>query len=129
MDLSKLRVPAGAVRVEVDNPDDCCITKPSGVISGWFATADWENPEEFQFRVGPIILPHTHNKRADVEGAMVGHRVAGFQIRFDLIDCLPYIEDNRMVIQLVLLDYQPFPLRFTVKESALASCLAAAGGV
>lgn len=118
-----------ASRVVIDEPQNRCITKPSGAISGWFAIHNYEIPEEFQFRVGPIVLPHTVLKREDVETAMPEYGVTGFQIRFDLNNYLHYIDDNRLTIRLILPDYHPFAVRLTIKEGVLVSCIAAASGV
>lgn len=115
-------------KVVIDTPHDRCIAKPSGAIIGWLAVHHYEMPE-LQFRVGPIILPHTILKREDVEGAMPEHSVAGFRVRFDLNDYLLYIDDNRLTIQVTLPDFDPLSLRFTIMEGVLASCIAAASGV
>jgi hypothetical protein len=113
-------------KVRIDQPHDRCLTKASGVINGWFAIHDEIIPEEFEFRVGPILLPHKVLKRPDVEGAMPDHTIVGFQIWFDLSNYLLYIQDGRLVIEVKMWEYDPFRLQFTIKESALAACIAAA---
>lgn len=116
-------------RVVIDQPHNHCIAKPAGAINGWFALHNYESPEEFQLRVGPLILPHTVLKREDVEAAMPEHSVVGFQVRFDLNNYLLYIDENRLVIQVLIPGFDPVSLRFTIKEGVLASCIAAASGV
>jgi hypothetical protein len=116
-------------KVVIDDPQTRCLTKPSGAINGWFAIHNYEIPEEFQFRVGPIVLPHAVLKREDVEAALPEYSVVGFQIRFDLNHYLLYIDDNRLTIRLIVPDHYPFAVRFTIKEGVLASCIAAASGV
>ena len=87
-------------KVVIDLPEKRRITKASGVINGWFAVREQQDiPEELAFRVGPIPLPHHILKRPDVEGAMPGHAIVGFQIQFDLSNYLLYIQDSRLVIQ------------------------------
>jgi hypothetical protein len=115
-------------KLVIDEPRNRCITKPSGTIKGWLALHNYEIPEDIQFRVGPIILPHTLSKREDVEGAMPEHGVAGFQIRYDLSGYLLYIEDQSLSIKLTLPDFSPLTLRFKIQEGVLASCIAAASG-
>jgi hypothetical protein len=110
----------------IDHPGNRRLTKMSGTISGWFAIHRYEIPEEFHFQVGPLVLPHTLARREDVEGAMPEHGVTGFQIRFDLMNYLPYIDDKGLMIELLLPDFDPLPLRFAIEENALASCIAAA---
>ena len=110
-------------KVKIDQPKDRRITRASGAINGWFAIHDEVVPEEFEFRVGPILLPHTLLRRPDVEGAMPEHTILGFQVRFDLADYLLYIDNNRLVIQLTMPEYDPFRLQFTIKEGALAECI------
>jgi hypothetical protein len=116
-------------RVVIDQPQNRCLTKPVGAIKGWFALREKEElPEELQFRVGPIILPHTVMKRPDVESAMPEHIVMGFQVRFDLSNYLLYIHDGRLVIDVTISGYDPFRLQFKIQESAMAVCIEAASG-
>ena len=125
-DLSKIRIPKGALRVEIDDPEKNWIKKPVGVIRGWFATSDLELPEDFHFRVGGVTLPHTLTQRSDVEGAMPDYNILGFNLPYDLFPFLPDISDNRLVIHLDLPGYDPFHIRFRVDDRALAICLEAA---
>jgi len=113
-------------KVIIDQPKDRCITKAAGTINGWFAIHDEVVPGAFEFRVGPILLPHTSMKRPDVEGAMPEFTIVGFQIRFDLSDYLLYLGGGKLVIRVTVPEYDPFRLQFTIKESALAACIAAA---
>jgi hypothetical protein len=117
-------------RIVIDQPQNRRLTKSYGAITGWFALrGQQEVPEEMEFRVGPIILPHVVLKRPDVEGAMPEHTVLGFQVRFDLANYLYHIKDNHLDIQLTMADYDSMRLRFTIQESAMAACIAAASGV
>lgn len=116
-------------KVIIDQPENRCIAKASGVINGWFAVHDEVFQEEYQFRVGPILLPHKVLKRPDVEEAMPEHTIVGFQIRFDLSNYLYYIDDGKLVIHVTISDYDPVRLQFTVQESALAACVAEASEV
>ena len=117
-------------KIVIDQPQNRCLTKPSGAINGWFALRGQDDiPEELEFRVGPILLPHRIIKRPDVEGAMPEYRIVGFQIQFDLSNYLLYIQDNRLVIRVTMPEYEPFRLKFTIQESAMAMCIAAASGV
>jgi hypothetical protein len=127
MEITRLSVPAASVQVEIDEPLDHWIAKPSGAIGGWFATRGGELPEEFYFRMGPVTLPHAIVRRQDVEEAMPEYRILAFQIPFDLFEYLPYVQDHRLVIQLVVAECSPVSLRFRVRESALASCISRAG--
>jgi hypothetical protein len=129
-DLPKLSVPAGSLRIEIDDPLDRCLEKPAGTIRGWFAAIDLEIPEDFTLHVGVISLPYSVVKREDVEAAMPDYTIGGFETRYDLASYLPYIqEDNYLVIRLTLPGYSPYSLRFKIKDSALATCLEAAGDV
>jgi hypothetical protein len=128
-DLGNLRIPPGALRVEIDDPHDRSLGKPVGIIRGWFATRDLDFPEEFQFQIGGIILPHDVVRREDVEAAMPDYSIMGFTVEYDLSSYLPYVQDNRLVIHLTLPGYDPYLMRFNVDDSALAICLAEAGGV
>jgi hypothetical protein len=121
--------PMEAIRVVIDEPAGRCLTKPNGTITGWFGIHQYEIPDDFQFRVGPIALPYTLLRREDVEEALPEYGVTGFRIRFDLMNFLPYIDEKGMLIQLTVLDFHPFPLRFSIQESALAICVSAASGV
>lgn len=125
-DLSKIRVPKGALRVEVDDPDHYRIEKPAGIIRGWFAAQDVQIPEDFHFKIGTSRLPHSIVQRTDVETAMPEYTITGFQISYDLACWLPYIADHRLVVHLILPGYDSLLLRFTIRERALASCLASA---
>lgn len=116
-------------RVVIDQPQTRCLTTAVGAINGWFALREKEEiPEELEFRVGPIILPHVMLKRPDVEDAMPEHIVVGFQIRFDLSNYLLYIADGRLVIDATIAGYDPFRLQFKIQDSAMAVCIAAASG-
>jgi hypothetical protein len=117
------------LRIEIDDPDDRRIVKPAGVIRGWFAGCGIEMPEAFDFRIDGVLLPSRTVTREDVEEAMPDHTIVAFDIPYDLVNYLPYIEDRRLVIHLKIADYDPVLLRFYIKEEALASCLADAGGV
>ena len=128
MDPTKFRLVRGAVRVEVDDPLDRMLKKPMGMITGWFAMAGYEAPDEFEFHVGPISLPHTAVKRPDVQEVIPEYSVGGFQIQFDLSHYLFYIDSNRLVIRLTLPGYDPIAIRFALKEGVLADCIAAASG-
>lgn len=125
-DIAKISVPDQALRIEIDDPHDRSITQPAGLIRGWFATRDLEIPETFSFQLAGITLPHSIIKREDVESALPGHTIVGFKVHYELQDYLPYIQQNRLAIRLILDGYDSFLLRFTVKDSALAICLAAA---
>ena len=128
-ELRKIQVPDGTLRVEIDDPQNRCIEKTAGAIRGWFATRGQELPESFCFQLCGKTLPHTLENRMDVEAALPGYAIVGFKIEYDLTDYLLYIQNNRLGIQLQVSDYEPYFLRFTVEDSALAVCLAAAGGV
>ena len=124
-----IRVPEGALRVEIDDPKDRSIQKPAGVIRGWFATRNIDPPDEFHFQVGAVNLPHSVAERVDVQEVMPDCSIVGFDIRYDLMNHLPQIDDNRLDIQLFIPGYDSVRLRFKIKDSALAICVAAAGGV
>jgi hypothetical protein len=117
------------LRLQIDDPENRRITQPSGVIRGWFAALDCELPETFEFRIDGIVLPHKMVAREDVEESMPDHLIAGFDIPYDLVPYLPYIQDRRLIVHLKLPDFDSIALRFKIEESALASCLADAGGV
>src|SRR6185369_14649450 len=119
-----IRVPTGALRVEIVDPDQSRIRKPVGIIRGWFATSDIEVPAGFEFKVGGITLPHSVAKRSDVETAMPDYNILGFNIPYDLFTFLPYITDNRLLVNLILPEYDSLRLRFTIADSALAICVA-----
>jgi hypothetical protein len=125
-ELGKIRVPKGALRVEIDDPEDRMLLTSKGTIRGWFATPDAEVPEDFYFQVGAIRLAHETTSREDVEGAMPDYSIVGFNIRYDIGCYLHYITDNRLAVQLVLPDFDPYRLRFTVKEIVMAACVAEA---
>lgn len=122
-----MRAHVGTLRVEIDDPADRLITEPSGIIRGWFSSRDQELPDTFEFRIGGIIVPHRVVSRPDVEGAMPDHDVVGFDILYDLFAYLPCIEDSRFTMYLTIPEYDPYPVRFTIKDQALANCLVAAG--
>jgi hypothetical protein len=113
-------------KVVIDQPYNRRLTRPTGVITGWFAIHDEVIPEEFEFRTGPITLPHTVLRRPDVEGAMPDCTIVGFQIRFDLSNLLLYLQEDRLVVHLTMADYEPVRLQFTFQEGALAEFIAAA---
>jgi hypothetical protein len=117
------------LRIEIDHPEKRRISQPSGVIRGWFAALDRELPETFEFRIDGIVLPYKVVRREDVEKAMPDYLIAGFDIPYDLVSYLPYIENRRLMVHLKLPDFAAIALRFKIEESALASCLADAGGV
>lgn len=126
-DLSKIRVPAGMARLEIDDPENCRIQKPVGRIRGWFAASKaMDIPETFVFRIGSVTLPHRMTPREDVEAAMPGYIISGFEIPYDLSPLLPYIRKNRLLIHLTMSDYDGSVLRFHVEEQALAICVASA---
>jgi hypothetical protein len=116
-------------KIVIDQPRDRCITQAVGAINGWFAIHYYEIPEAIEFRVGPIVMPHMLCRRPDVEGSMSEHTVTGFQVRFDLMNYLPYIQESGLLIQVSMHGFHSLPLRFTVKDAALAACIATAGGV
>lgn len=122
-------MPIGALRLEIDYPADHLITEPSGLIRGWFGSRDQELPEIFEFRIDTMLVPHRVVSRPDVQGAMPNHEIVGFDIHYNLAAYLPYIEDSRFTMCLTMPDYDPYPVRFTVKDHALAICLAAASAV
>jgi|ERR1700733_10659681 len=129
-EIRKISVSERALRLEIDHPANRRIAKPVGVIRGWFASSGGiELPETFAFRIGGITLPHMVVTRLDVEAVMPDHTIVGFDIPYELVSYLTYIQDNRLVIHLKLPDYDPVLLRFKVEERALAACLADAGGV
>ena len=122
-----MRAPIGTLRVEIDDPTDRLITEPSGIIRGWFGSRDQELPDTFEFRISGTLVPHRVVSRRDVESAMPDHNVVGFDIPYNLSAYLPYIEDSRFTMCLTVPDYDSYPVRFTIKDQALANCLAAAG--
>ena len=124
-----MRVPNGMLRVEIDDPADRLITEPSGLIRGWFGSRDQELPETFEFRINGMIVPHRLVSRPDVEGAMPDHHIVGFDIQYNLSAYLPYIEDSRFTMCLTMPDYDSYPVRFKIKDHALAICLAAASAI
>lgn len=125
LDLSKIRLPEGSVRFEMDDPENYLIKKPVGCMRGWFATGkSMEMPETFSFRIGGIRVAHRMVQRPDVEMAMPECIVTGFEIPYDLSVFLPYIEGCRLRLQLTLADYDAASLRFRIAESALARCVA-----
>lgn len=128
-ELRKTGVPSGALRVEIDDPPNRCIEQPVGIIRGWFASSDIEIPDDFSFQLAGIRLPHCIVKREDVEGALPEFTIVGFTIPYDLSDYLPNIQNNRLMIRLMLSGYDPYLMRFTIKDSALSLCLAAASGL
>lgn len=119
-------VPSGVLRVEIDDPADQLLTGPAGEIRGWFAARDINLPEDYRFRVGMVAVPHREVKREDVESMLPYHAVGGFVLRYDLLNYLPYIDGNKLVMQLILPEYRTRYLRFTISEGALAACLASA---
>jgi hypothetical protein len=127
IDLRNIRIPEGALRVEIDEPESRVIGKASGVIRGWFAARDVEIEDKMEFRIGGITVPHRLVERVDVEAALPGYKIVGFLIPYDLSLFLPQIQDNRLMIELLLPDYDPYLLRLGIKESALATCVSAAG--
>ena len=128
-DINKISVPAGALRIEIDEPLGRLIGQPAGVIRGWFASPNEEIGEDFYFQVAGIRLPHCIEKREDVEGALPGLIIVGFKIHYDLSDYLPHIQNNRLNVRLISSAYDPYLLRFTIVDRALGICLADAGGV
>ena len=127
VDPGKIRIAAGTVRVEIDEPENCRIQKPKGRIRGWFAAGKLVDiPETFSFRAGNLALPHRVVRRLDVEGAMPDYVVTGFEIPYDLSTLLARIHDNRLLIHLTLADYDSYPLKFRVDDSALVQCVSAA---
>ena len=128
-ELRKTRELVAGLRIEIDDPEDRRIVNPAGVIRGWIAGCGIEMPETFEFRIDGVPLPSRVVTREDVEEAMPDHTIVAFDIPYDLVNYLPYIEDRRLVIHLKLDDYDPVHLRFYIKEAALASCLADVGGV
>jgi hypothetical protein len=128
-DLRKIKVPEGELRVEIDDPLNRTIDKPSGAIHGWLATRDTELPETIDFRIAGTALPHEIVKREDVEQAMPDHNVMGFVFWYDLATCLPNIEDNRLLVLLTLPGYDPYRMSVKIDEKALAECLENAGDV
>jgi hypothetical protein len=110
-------------KIRIDHPKNRSLTQASGAIKGWFAIYDEVIPEEFEFRVGSLLLPYTLMRRPDVEEVMPDYTILGFQVRFDLADYLLYIENNRLVIELTMPEYDPFRMQFKIKESALAACI------
>lgn len=127
LDLSKIQIPEGAVRVEIDDPEHSRILKPAGRIRGWFAASKLiDIPDTFTFRVGTILLPHRIVHRGDVEGALPEYAVTGFEIPYDIAALLPYVRKNQLAIQLTLPDYGTPVLKFHVADCALAICMALA---
>jgi hypothetical protein len=124
-----MRVPTGRLRVEIDAPADRLVTEASGLIRGWFGSLDQKLPDTFEFRISGMVVPHRLVSRLDVQGAMPDHHIVGFDIPYNLSAYLPYIEDNRFTMCLIMPGYEPYPVRFTIKDHALAMCLATAGGV
>jgi hypothetical protein len=125
-DLSQVRVPKGALRIEIDDPDKNRIAKPVGIIRGWFASSDLQVPEDFHFQIGASTVPHQVLKRTDVEAALPDYTITGFKIPYDLAPFLPYITNHRLLIHLVLPGFDPCRLWFTIQDRALAICVAAA---
>jgi hypothetical protein len=126
VDLRNICIPEGALRVEIDEPENRLIEEDIGFILGWFATRDGEIPETFEFRIGGILVPHRVVDRADVESVLPDYTIVGFLIPYDLSFYLPQIQNNRLLIQLTLPGYNPHILRLGITENALATCVAAA---
>jgi len=122
-------VPAGALRLEIDDPQDHYLRMAVGEIHGWFAASDIDIPEDYWFEVGSVRIPHRTVSRADVEGVMPGYAVAGFVITYDLAEYLPYIDGHQWKVRLILPDFRPKLLKFTIAENALGNCLAAASDI
>jgi len=119
-------VPSGVLRVEIDDPIDQRLTAPTGEIRGWFAARDIDLPEDYRFQVGAVPVLCREVKREDVEEMLPYHAVGGFVLRYDLSLYLPYIDGNKLIIQLILPEYRTRVLRFKIEERALAACLASA---
>ena len=128
-DLRKIRASAGTLRVEIDDPIDLRIQQPSGILRGWLAARNEELPAAYTFRIGRMTLPHRPAKRLDVEEAMPDYEVCGFEIRYDLSDLLPHIQNQRLTIRLKAAGYEAFLFRFRIDDAAIGNCLSAAGGV
>ena len=128
-DLRKMQVPDYVLQVEIDDPADRRIENPEGVIRGWFAARDMEIQETFRFRIDGLKLPHRVVRRDDVELVMPGHLIVGFEIPYDLLFYLPYIQNNRLTIEMIFPNYNTLSFRFQIAETALAMCVSAAGGV
>jgi hypothetical protein len=127
-DLVKIG-PAGTLRLEIDDPQDQYLRTATGEIRGWFAASDLDIPEDYWFEVGSVRIPHRTVRRADVEDVMPGYAIAGFVITYDLAEYLPYIDGQQWKVQLILPDFRPKLLKFTIAESALGNCLAAASDI
>lgn len=115
--------------MEIDHPIDHRLISPTGEIRGWFAAQDIDLPEAYRFQVGTVRVPCREVKREDVEAMLPYHAVGGFVLRYDLSLYLPYIDGNKLLIQLVLMEYRTRSLRFKIEESALAACLAEASDI
>src|SRR4051812_19097817 len=100
-------VPAGTLRLEIDDPQDHCLRTATGEIRGWFAASDIEIPEDYYFEVGSVRVPHLTVKREDVEDVMPGYVISGFVITYDLAEYLPYIDGQFWTLRLVLPEYRP----------------------
>jgi hypothetical protein len=122
-------VPAGALRLEIDDPQDHFLRTAAGEIRGWFAASDIDLPEDYYFEVGSVRLPHRAIPRSDVEDVMPGYAISGFVIAYDLAEYLPYIDGQQWTVRLLLPEYRPKLLKFTIAESALGNCLAAASDI
>jgi hypothetical protein len=128
-DLRKMQAPDYVLRVEIDDPADQRIENTEGVIRGWFAARDMEIQETFRFRIDGLKLPHRVVRREDVELAMPGHLIVGFEIPYDLLFYLPYIQNHRLTIEMIAPNYGTSSFRFQIAGTALAMSVAAAGGV
>ena len=126
-EVRPLHAPAAALRLEIDDPSDRRLTKPSGAIHGWFASSEPEMPDDFDLRLGGLSMRHVVARRLDVEAAMPEYLVVGFTVPYDLSDFLPYITDNRLHFVITVAGYEPHRLRFTITDDALSACLASAG--
>ena len=60
---------------------------------------------------------------------MPDYEVCGFEIRYDLSDLLPHIQNQRLTIRLKAAGYEAFLFRFRIDDAAIGNCLSAAGGV
>ena len=119
-------VAAGTLRLEIDDPQDRYLRTRTGRIHGWFAASDIDIPETYSFEAGSVLIPHRTVRRTDVEEVMPGYAISGFVIPYDLAEYLPYIDGRFWMVRLVLPEYRPKLLKFTIAESALGSCLAEA---
>lgn len=115
------------LQVRIDDPADYEIPRPAYDIRGWLSSD--ENVKTVEFAVGAVPVGFSTMMRPDVEMAFPGHTVRGFILHLDLRHHMTAVRNRRFQLIIRAGSQAPADVTFTVAPSALASCLAAAGGL